>query len=228
MNFLCHAMPYFDEPMVAISTGIPDWLSVVDRKIRARGRLAAPFLESDDEAMRQVATGIMNHINDDRWFHGTAAFVETNLALAVSLREQLPGDEGFRPTFVGHILIEMLLDAFWLRDRPEIGHQYYDFFTEERAETIQRCVNQITGKPTDQLAPAIVRFKEARFLLDYLDHERLLFRLNQVMKRVKLPALPDSLLPWITQAGEMIESRRRQFLIRDDGTSHIAFSFTSL
>ena len=225
MNFLCHAMPYFDEPLIALSTGVPDWLSVVDRKIRARGRYAAPFLDSDDEPTRQVAQGILHHINDDRWFHSTSAFVETNLALAVQLRDQLPGDEGFRPTFVGHILIEMLLDAFWLRNHPEIGEKYYGMFSTELTATIQKCVNKITQKPTDQLAPAIERYCKARFLFDYLDHERLLWRLNQVMKRVKLPALPDRLLPWIAQASEMIESRRRQFLTRDDGTPHILQPF---
>ena len=216
-------MPYFDQPLVAVATGIPDWLSVVDRRIRAKSRHAEPFLQSDDESLRQVAMGIMHHINDDRWFHCTAAFVETNLALAVQLRAQLPGDEGFRPTFVGHILIEMLLDALWLRDRPEVGNQYYGFFDSELAETIERCVNQITGRKTDQLAPTIQRYQKVQFLYDYLTPEKLLFRLNQVMKRVKLPPLPPTLVPWITEAGEMIESRRRQFLTRDDGTLHIEF-----
>ncbi|TWT98650.1 hypothetical protein [Stieleria varia] len=227
MNFLCHAMPYFDEPLVAISTGVPDWLSVIDRKIRARGRSAMLHLNSPDDELRQVAQGILHHVNDDRWFHSTAAFVETNMALAVQLRDRLPGDEGFRPTFVGHILIEIFLDAFWLRDRAEIGRQYYALFDEQRARIVQRCVNVITGKPTDRLAETMLRFADSRFLLDYLDPEKLLMRLNQVMKRVNLPLLPDTLLPWLTEAGEMIESRRRRFLTRADGTSHIDLPFHS-
>ena len=47
------------------------------------------------------------------------------MQLAVELRELLPGDAGFRPTFVGHILIEMLLDAFWIRDDCAIAERYY-------------------------------------------------------------------------------------------------------
>lgn len=95
MNFLAHAIPYLDQPLLAISTGIPDWLSVADRKIRARGKLAEPFLTSDDPELRLVAGGIVRHIEDDRWFHGTQAFAETNMQLAVELRDLLPGDAGY-------------------------------------------------------------------------------------------------------------------------------------
>ena len=66
MNFLCHAIPYLDNPLLALSTGIPDWLSVVDRRIRARGKLARPLLESDDPELRLVASGVVRHIEDDR------------------------------------------------------------------------------------------------------------------------------------------------------------------
>ena len=132
---------------MAVSTGVPDWLAVVDRRIRARGKLARPFLDSDDRELRMVAMGVIRHIEDDRWFHGTQAFVETNMQLAVELRELLPNDAGFRPTFVGHILIEMLLDSFWIRDDPAIGHRYYASLQSIPATGIQRCVNTITGKP---------------------------------------------------------------------------------
>ncbi len=126
MNFLSHALPYLDRPLLAVSTGIPDWLSVVDRKIRARGRMAQTFLDSADPELSLVAQGIVRHIEDDRWFHGTEAFVDTNMRLAIELRELLPGDAGFRPTFVAHILIEMLLDSFWIRDDRDNAERYYE------------------------------------------------------------------------------------------------------
>lgn len=219
MNFLCHAMPYFDNPLVAVSTGVPDWLSVVDRKIRARGKLASQFLDSDDDELRAVASGIIRHIEDDRWFHGTQAFVETNMRLAVELRELLPGDAGFRPTFVAHILIEMLLDSFWIRDDEAIAERYYSSLRSVSSTTIQRCVNAITGKPTDQLTVVIDRFVEIRFLYDYLDHDKLLVRLNQVMKRVGLASLPLAVGEWIPQATRLVESRRQRLLTPPDASS---------
>jgi len=224
MNFLCHAIPYLDQPVVAVCTAVPDWLSVVDRKIRARQKLAVSGLDSDDAQVRMVATGILHHIRDDSWFHSTAAFVETNLALAVGLRDLLPGDRGFRPMFVGHILIEVLLDAWFVRVRPDLAERYYRCVESVSPESIERSVNRITGKPTDKLAATIRRFADARFLYDYVDRERLLMRLNQVMWRVGLHPLPPTILPWLATARELVESRRDQFLTRPDGSQ----SFPSL
>lgn len=216
-------MPYLNDPLLAVSTGVPDWLSVVDRKIRARGKLARQFVDSDDRELHLVASGVIRHIEDDRWFHGTEAFVETNMRLAVELRDLLPDDAGFRPTFVGHILIEMLLDAFWIRDDPAIGERYYQAIRSIPAATIQRCVNAITGRPTDQLAGVIERFIEVRFLYDYLNHDRLLFRLNQVMKRVGLTLLPDEIRDWLPEAEKLVESQRRRLLTPPDGSTPFIF-----
>ena len=224
MNFLAHAIPYLDQPLLAISTGIPDWLGVVDRKIRARGKLAQPHLNSVDNDLRLVAGGIMRHIEDDRWFHGTQAFAETNMQLAVELRDLLPGDAGFRPTFVGHILTEMLLDSFWVRDQQATADRYYAAIDAIPPLTIQRCVNVITGQPTDRLASVIERFLEIRFLYDYVDDDKLLFRLNQVMNRVGLKPLPEPVAAWLPGARELVESRRTELLTPPDGSDPFALA----
>lgn len=223
MNFLCHAIPYMDNPLLAVSTGIPDWLSVVDRKIRARRKLAQVHIDSDDQELRSVARGVIQHIDDDRWFHGTQAFVETNMTLAVQLRDLLPGDAGFRPTFVGHVLIEMFLDAFWIRDDRSTAERYYRSLKEIPPKTIQRCVNTITGKPTEGLVDVLARYVESQFLYDYLDHQRLLFRLNQVMKRVTLAPLPDDLIDWLPKAEKLVESSRQRLLTPSDGSNPYGF-----
>lgn len=206
MNFLAHAAPYLKEPWVAIGSCVPDWLSVVDRKIRARRRMAAEFLVAADEALAGVARGICHHIDDDHWFHNSEAFTTMNLQLAVELRDRLPGDRGFRPMFVGHIVIEMLLDAHRIRKTPEVCDRFYEILMTADHERTQAAVNQITGRPTEKLVNVIHRFTEIEFLRDYLDSEKLLFRLNQVMKRVKLDPLPDELVDWLertdTRVGE--------------------------
>jgi hypothetical protein len=212
MNFLSHALPYRNRPIVAIATGIPDWLSLIDRKIRARRRTLLPHLDSSDPMIRLVATGMLAHIDDDQWFHTTEAFVELNLFLAMQLREQLPGDEGFRPMFVGHILIEVLLDALWIEDDRSHAEQYYESFESIDNHEFERAVNVITGKPTDQLANVIARYVEAKFLYDYSDPRTLLMRLNQVMSRVGLAKLPDSTLPWFEKAESQVRSRRKRLL----------------
>ena len=212
MNFLCHALPYLDRPVLAACTGVPDFLSVIDRKIRARGRMATPFLDSDDEVMRDVASGIMKHIDDDRWFHGGETFVRMNLEFAVELRDLLPGDAGFRPTFLGHILIEMLLDANYLLFDRSIVDRYYAMFASLPVEAIQSSVNTITGKPTDKIADTMKRFADIGFLYDYAQDDTLLFRLNQVMKRVGLAQLDDAVLGWLPRARKQVLANHERLL----------------
>lgn len=212
MNFLCHALPYLDRPVLAACTGIPDFLSVIDRKIRARGRMATPFLDSDDDVMRDVAGGIMKHIDDDRWFHGGETFVRMNLEFAVELRDLLPGDAGFRPTFLGHILIEMLLDANYLLFDRGIVDRYYGMFASLPVEAIESSVNTITGKPTDKIASTMKRFADVGFLYDYAEDETLLFRLNQVMKRVGLAQLDGAVQRWLPSARKQVLANHERLL----------------
>ena len=227
MNFLCHAIPYLDQPLLAASTGVPDWMSVVDRRVRVRGKLAARFVEDPDWQLRQVSAGILQHIEDDRWFHNTEAFVDTNLRLAVQLRDRLPGDIGFRPMFVGHILIEMFLDSYWIHEDRGIAQRYYDTVSSIDPEIIRRCVATITGKPVDGLPEVIMRFCDLQFLYDYCDHAKLLGRINQVMRRVGLSELPLSLVQWLREADKLVESRRELLLTPPDGANPFGLPFPS-
>lgn len=216
MNFLSHGIPYLNEPLVVVGTALPDWLSVVNRRVRARRRLAEPFLQADDEMLRLVATGIVQHHIDDHWFHGTRAFAETNLQFALELRERLPGDEGFRPTFVGHIVIEMILDGLWIQDDPAWGDRYYASLQPLDPAAIARCLERITGVPVTGLAEVMERFLAARFLYDYQQADTLLMRLNQVMRRVKLAELPPAVGQWLPRAISIVRSRRHDLLAPSD------------
>ncbi len=141
------------------------------------------------------------------------------LQFAIELRDRLAGDEGFRPSFVGHILVEVLIDATLLRRQPSLGERFYDALNSISWMKIQRLVNQMTGSSTDQLEPTIRRFTESRFLYDYLQDDKLLFRLNQVMKRVQLPELPDSLMPWFSTARQVVQARCDELIQADSAAS---------
>ena len=57
-------------------------------------------------------------------------------------------------------------------------------------QCVQDAVNQMAARPTHNLGTFIPLFSRERFLSDYADDGKLLFRLNQVMRRVRLPLLP--------------------------------------
>lgn len=202
MNYLAHGRKFIDQPYVLAGTAVPDWLNVVDRKCRARSKKALPLCDSSDPIEAQIAAGVIQHHADDDWFHRTEEFNRLQWDFTKRIRDFLGKDSGLRPSFLGHILVELLLDSVLIEDDPDELNAYYAALNEVDGVLVQRTVERIAERPADRLDWFIGRFVEVRFLEDYPDDEKLLYRLNQVMQRVKLPALPDAfstLLPELRQ-----------------------------
>jgi hypothetical protein len=190
MNYLAHGWRFANEPYVLAGTAAPDWLSVINRKIRLRSKTAAEFLADPDPVVAAVARGVVQHHTDDAWFHATPAFNELSLTFAVEIRDCLPGDEGFRPSFLGHILVELLLDRVIAEDDPRRLDNYYSSLAALDPTITELAVSRMATQPAPQIAALIPRFIAERFLYDYLDDAKLLTRLNHVMRRVNLPQIP--------------------------------------
>jgi hypothetical protein len=222
MNYLAHGARFLDAPYFLAGTAVPDWLSVVDRKVRVRRPAAAALADDDDAdaAMQAVAAGILQHLEDDRWFHQTRVFAETTLQFSLQLRELLPVDEGFRPSFLGHIVVEILIDSSLMLKEPSLADRYYEALSGIAPEKVQQVVNRIARVSTDQLESWISRFLDVRFLYDYLDDDKLLFRLEQVMRRVGLPPLGEQLLEWLPTARAIVTDRCDLLLTSPDTSPH--------
>jgi hypothetical protein len=212
MNYLAHGFRFTDEPYFLAGTAAPDWLSVIDRKMRLRGKRAAEFVDDPDPRFAALARGIVQHHHDDAWFHLTEAFSELSLAFAVEIRQALPGDEGFRPSFLGHILVELLLDATLAEEEPQRLDNYYRALDELDPDTIQAAMNTLATRTSDRVAELLVRFRQERFLYDYAADQRLLVRLNHVMRRVGLPLLPHELTQLLPAMRRRVRERREDLL----------------
>ncbi|MGD9719832.1 MAG: hypothetical protein AB7O59_01285 [Pirellulales bacterium] len=212
MNYFAHGRAFVDDPYFLVGTAVPDWLGVIDRRVRVRTAQAEPHLAAEDPQLARIAAGIVQHCRDDAWFHATRPFTELSLALTVMLRDRLPADEGFRPHFVGHILVEILLDATLIAAEPARLDAYYDALDGVDPVTVERAVNAISRQSTDLLSQFIPLFSRERFLFDYAADAKLLFRLNQVMRRVGLPLLPADLADWLPTARALVAERADELL----------------
>lgn len=200
MNYLSHAYRFLDDPYFAAGTALPDWMSVIDRKNRARRQFAEPVTEHDDPEISAFARGCVQHHVDDRWFHMSALFNELSTKFAVELREYLQKGMGHQAGFVGHISVELLMDAILCERDPGLLDRYYATIDSLNAEKMQAAANLICRKPVKVLTILIPRFVQERFLADYYDDNLLRMRLNGVMKRVGLPALPEVVNEWLASA----------------------------
>jgi len=212
MNYLAHGWRFVDEPYFLAGTAAPDWMSVIDRKVRLRSRTAAEFVSDADRVVAAVARGIVQHHEDDTWFHGTLAFNELSLAFALEIRGVLPGDEGFRPSFLGHILVELLLDNCLAEDEPRRLDDYYAALSQIDTTATEQAISQLATKPVDQITTLIPRFINERFLYDYRDDGKLLTRLNHIMRRVRLPAIPESLIELFPSMRRRVRQRMHELL----------------
>jgi hypothetical protein len=212
MNFFAHGREFVDDPYLLAGTAVPDWLNVSDRGVRVRSRHVEPWLAADDARLRSLARGIAQHHVDDGWFHATSAFAELCWAFTVEIRDLLGRDDGLRPSFLGHILVEILLDATLIAQDPERLTAYYQALESVDAGLLAELVNRMAPRPTERLAMLIPRFTAERFLWDYAEDGKLCYRLNQVMRRVGLSELPAALAALLPSARRRVEDRQHELL----------------
>ncbi len=214
MNYFAHALRFLDaDPYFVAGTASPDWMSVVDRKVRIRAKYAEPLIATtSDELTRQVARGAVQHLQDDAWFHRTQGFTEISSQLSRMFRQCLGPSHPMRCGFLGHIVTELLLDAVLIERYPQGLDRYYELLDDLDDVQIELAVNQISRGETDQLRWFIPLFRQERFCYDYRLDESLLFRLNRVLMRVKLTALPERVLSVLCDARQIVRSRVRDLL----------------
>lgn len=212
MNYFAHGRSFVDDPYFLAGTAVPDWLNVVDRRLRVRSRQASEHLHATDPRVARLAAGIVQHHRDDGWFHQTRAFAELSLAFCSMFRQALPADDGFRPHFLGHIAVEILLDAELVASEPARLDDYYRALDSLDVECVQSAINQMSARQTENLGTFVRLFVRERFLADYADDQKLLWRLNQVMRRVGLPTLPPHVSEVLGAARSLVAARRDELL----------------
>jgi hypothetical protein len=213
MNYFAHALPFLDEaPYFVAGTAVPDWLSVVDRQSRVRRKVVAAWVADSDPTTAAIAKGMLQHLADDARFHEGRAFAESSWMLTALARDALDKERGLRPSFLGHLLVEVMLDASLIAESPDGLTKYYDLLESVDGQVIQETVNRMTARPAERLAWMVVGFCRERILWDYADDGRLMVRLNQVMRRVGLDLLPERFREILPQARRIVTSRRQDLL----------------
>ena len=105
-----------------------------------------------------------------------------DVELTACVHDALGGETGLRPTFLGHLLVELLLDAALIVDAP------------------------------DRLTAFIELFRRERVLWDYLENDRMMVRLNQVLRRARLDDLPDDFAATLSIARKPAADRKLDLL----------------
>jgi hypothetical protein len=204
VNYLAHGRDHVDEPWVLAGTALPDWLRLLPGRVRLPEATAHALAGDPDPRHAGLARGVVRHHEEDRRFHTAPAFRAARTEVARALAGVLPAEPRHRPSFVAHLLAEMLLDAALAEQRPGLLDDYYAALDTVDPAVVEAWARTATGTPCDGLAALVLRFRRARFLADYARDEGLLYRVNQVLGRVRQPALPGDVLAVLPAARALL------------------------
>lgn len=209
-------MEFIGQPYFLAGTALPDWLSALDRKVRVRRDQLLPWADGSGSPAAQFAAGILRHLDDDEWFHKTTGFEQATREMAQSFRDHLENiQDNPRAGFLGHITTELVLDGVLIAKDPRRLESYYDTLATVEPAWIEETVSQMTGRAVSSLAWFCERFSASRFLFDYLEDSKLLYRLNQVVRRIKLRPLPESTTTVIAAGRSIVERHLPDLLPAD-------------
>jgi hypothetical protein len=212
VNYFAHAICYLDRPNFIAGLAVPDWLSVVNRRSRVRRKNVIASLQQLPAEECEIAMGILQHLDDDQWFHGTEAFFRTTGELGRRFREAMGPEDAWRCGFLGHVVLEMLIDRVLIENAPAALHRYYQAMEEVDRQQVQQLVSALATQPVPELAHFIDLFLRERFLEDYVDDLRLLRRLNQVMRRVGLAPLPTGVTSVLREGSRLVREQLSELL----------------
>ena len=209
VNYLAHGWhaTLAGDPWELAGTALPDWLRVVDRRMRAVRDRAAACAAASDPRLASLAHGVLRHFDDDARFHTSAEFAAASAEVVGLLRPAREQAPGLRLSFVAHVLVEMLLDAELMRRDPARLGTYYDLLSGLDADEVERLATPLATKPAAGLAPLVREFVSSRFLEGYADDAALVRRLARVLRRARQPDAAAAILPALPAARAAVAAR---------------------
>ena len=217
MNYLAHGLPFLadvadhDDDHVGFrvaGTALPDWLRVVDKKARLRSEILDVVHVDDDVRFAALRDGARRHHEDDLRFHGDDAFDAVATSMAAQLRAH---DGSLRASTLGHVLVEMLLDAALMQSRPGLLERYYDVLDAVDEARVAAFARRATGRPLEHAEHLIDRFRRVRFLAAYPSDDGLFDCLAGLCRRAGLQPPPSSSLSVIAAGRLQVEPLVERF-----------------
>lgn len=218
VNYLCHARHALDRPYLLAGTGVPDWLRVSDRASRLKEPDLPPPAARPAGVEAELLAGIHQHFKDDREFHQRSSFHALNREVAALLRKRYPDrveaprTERLRAVFVGHILVELLLDGVFMEAFPDAIHRYYDSLGQVQPQAVEDYVGTLAPVPPERLGELVQGFQRYQFLRTYVDDGEVALRLGQVCRRAGVAPLPDDFEQVIAPVRKRVHQERAALL----------------
>lgn len=183
MNFISHFYCHQNEnPEFNFGLLFPDFLGIISRKYKLHQ------FEADYTGKSQAfLNGIVHHkLADEKW-HYNAYFETKTQAIKRILAEFGMADKPYRPFFMTHVMLELLLDRQIVRFEKSVAENMYKSLEAIDASFLKSLFQD--EKLTEKFLPFFKNFTENRYTLTYADNEMFVYALNRLFSRVGNPML---------------------------------------
>lgn len=181
MNFLSHF--YLDgsnDHKLNFGLLFPDFLGIIDRSVKVHQLL--PEIDEKEESFKH---GISLHVRADAIWHNSDYFKFKTELIGDVLRDFEFYEKPYRPFFMTHVMLEILLDRMLLLQKPDLATGMYNSLEGlEKQWIIQLFSNE---KLSENMPKFVSNFTDSRYVYKYSDNAHFIYALNRLFKRVGLP-----------------------------------------
>lgn len=190
MNLVAHY--YLDRDRVnsyfVVGAATPDLLSIYNSSLRIKARHLRKM--SEDQAGRitpPFLSGLYRHFFADGVFHLSPHFKEQTKRISNMLVEYFPDLDIQRKFFIGHILLELLIDKVLIDENPGILESYYGHFEGlQPFKELKKASELAVGHELPNYEAYMKKFMRRRYLYEYAKFEHIAWVLRRILRRVSI------------------------------------------
>lgn len=190
MNFISHF--YLDRDVqnsLFIAGSItPDLMSIYNSGLRIKNSHLKRFHSNlHPDVPESFVRGLARHFFVDRIFHSSVHFTAETQRISRELAERFPQYDIQRKFFIGHILLELLLDKILIDSHPDLLNEFYAHFSRpEEYLLMQNATAEVSGHDLPKYTSFLKKFYDHKYLRQYQRYEHIVFVLNQILRRVRI------------------------------------------
>lgn len=183
MNFLSHHTVHaIENPEFNFGLLFPDFLGIISRSYKLK-----QFKKDFSKERPSLLLGIAHHELADGIWHESSFFKNKCSLIKSVLASYGFNERPFRPFFMSHVMLEILLDRAIVQASEDHADQMYRSLDAIDTDLIQQIsrVNEATA----EFGKFFASFRSNRYVFSYADNEMFIYALNRLFSRVHHPQL---------------------------------------
>jgi len=200
MNFLSHY--YFDrtnnDAHVVMGTVLPDLVKNAAKESNLYPQ-KNEFLFKGNPDEENLLLGWKRHLAVDLLFHSSNFFLEKTTELK-QLIKPIVENTPFRPSFLAHIGLELLLDHLLVEHNLIQVKHFYEKLSAVEEESLSDFLAHCNLKNPEVFFNFLEKFISSKYLLSYQKLENISYALNRICMRLWPETLDEKQLQQLTLA----------------------------